>query len=325
MKNATMKAAVYEAYGPPEVVQIKEVAKPIPGKNELLIKMHATAVNSGDARMRRADPFIIRLVFGLFKPKKPILGVDISGVVEAVGHEVSKFQVGDEVFGSSFSSGMAAHAAYTVVHEDGVIAIKPKNLDTVDAASIHFGGNTALDFLVRGGIQKDQKVLIYGASGAVGVYAVQLAKYFGAEVYGVCSGRNVELVKSLGADRVFDYTKEDFAESNIQFDIIFDTVGKSPFSKCVKSLRPSGKYLRAVHMSLGAIMKGLWTTLTSKKKIIAGVAEETKDNLLFLRDRVEDGAIRPVIDRYYEFEDIAEAHRFVDTGRKRGSVVVKCL
>jgi NADPH:quinone reductase-like Zn-dependent oxidoreductase len=217
---------------------------------------------------------------------------------------------------------LGANAEYICLPEYGTVALKPTNLTYEEAAAIPFGGNTALHFLKKGNIQSGHKVLVYGASGSLGTAAVQLAKYFGAEVTGICSSTNVELVKSLGADKVIDYTKEDFTKSTVTYDIIFDTVGKSPFSGCVKLLKPNGTYLRAVHMTLSPIFQGLWTSNTSGKKVIGGIATEGKENLEFLKMLIEAGRLKHVIDRRYPFEQIAEAHRYVDKGHKKGNVVL---
>ncbi len=317
-----MKAIVYSKYGPPEVLQLKEVEKPVPEDKEVLIKIYATTVTSGDCRMRKADPFAIRFFNGLTGPKKTtILGNEFSGEIEEVGKNVQLFRKGDQVFGQTGMS-LGANAEYICLSEDGTIAIKPANLNHEEAAVIPFGGNTALHFLRKGNISSGQKVLIFGSSGSLGTAAIQLAKYFGAEVTGVCSTANVELVKSLGADKVIDYTKEDFTRSGQPYDIIFDTTGKSPFSGCLKSLKQNGIYLRAVHMELSSNFRGLWTSMTSSKKVIGGVATELKENLVFLKELIEAGKLKPVIDRRYLFEQIAEAHRYVDKGHKKGNVAI---
>lgn len=315
-----MKAAIYRKYGSPEVLKIEEIEKPTPKDNEILIKMRATTVTSGDCRMRKADPFIVRFFAGLLKPKRMILGGDLAGNVEAVGKDVKLFKKGDQVFGAT--GGFGGYAEYICITEDEVLAIKPNNMTYEEAAAIFFGGHTALHFLKKGNIQEGQEVLIYGASGSLGTYAIQLAKYFGAVVTGVCSTNNLELVKSLGADYVIDYTKEDFSKNGKNYDIIFDTVGKSQLSASIKSLTKKGYYLGAVHMSFSPIIRGLWTTITSSKKVIGGVAGEHKKDLIFLKELAEDGKIRPVIDKIYTFEQIAQAHEYVDKGHKKGNVVI---
>lgn len=317
-----MKAVVYTKYGPPDVLHLEEVAKPVPKENEVLIKIHATTVTTGDVRLRKADPFLTRFVFGFFKPKVSILGVDIAGVVEAIGSEVNLYKIGDKVFGSTFDFGLGAYAEYKCMPEDSVLTLMPENSSFEEAAAIYFGGHTALHFLKKGNISKGQKVLIYGASGAVGTYAVQLAKYFGAAVTGICSTRNLDMVKNLGADNVLDYTKEDFTQSGETYDLIFDAVGKSPFFKCIKALTKNGRYVRTVHMSLSPILKGLWVSLTTKKKIIGGVAHEKVEDLVFLKILMEKGKLKPFIDRRYTLEQIPTAHAYVETGHKRGNVVI---
>ena len=318
-----MKAIVYTKYGPPDVLQLKEVEKPVPNEHEVLIKIYATSVTSGDCRLRKPDPFAIRFFNGLIRPKKiTMLGNELAGEIEDVGKNVKLFRKGDQVFGQAGMS-LGTNAEYICLKEDAALVLKTAGISYEEAATIPFGGNTALHFLRKGNIRSGQKILIYGASGSLGTAAVQLAKNFGTEVTGICSTVNVELVKSLGADKVIDYSKEDFTKNGQTYDIIFDTTGKSPFSGCIKSLKPKGIYLRAVHMSLSAIISGLWTSITCSKKVIGGVAIESKENLSYLKVLVEAGKLKPVIDRLYPLEQIAEAHRYVETGHKRGNVGIR--
>ena len=320
-----MKAIVYERYGPPEVLQLKEVEKPTPKNNEVLIKTHATTVTSGDWRVRSLDVpagfgLIMRLVFGVLRPKQPILGTELAGVVESVGEDVSKFKVGDQVFAFSDAT-MGCHAEYKCMPEDGAVVLKPANLTYDEAAAMSFGGTTALDFFRRGKLQSGDKVLVNGASGAVGTAAVQLARHFGADVTGVCSSANVELVRSLGASHVIDYTKEDFTRNGEAYDLIVDTVGTAPFSRSKTSLKERGRLL----MVLGGLPDMLqipWVSMTSSKKVIAGPVAGRAEDLRFLAGLAEAGEFKPVIDRRYPFEQIAEAHSYVDTGRKKGNVVI---
>ncbi|MDO9273374.1 MAG: NAD(P)-dependent alcohol dehydrogenase [Rugosibacter sp.] len=320
-----MKAIVYERYGPPEVLQLKEVEKPAPKDNEVLIKIHATTVTSGDWRVRSLNVpvgfgLIMRLVFGVSRPKQPILGTELAGVIESVGKGVRKFKIGDQVFAFS-DAAMGCHAEYKCMPEDGAVAVKPVNLTYDEAAALSFGGTTALDFLRRGKLQSGEKVLVNGASGGVGTAAVQLARHFGADVTGVCSTANVELVRSLGASHVIDYTKEDFTQNGETYDVIVDTVGTAPFSRSNASLKEGGRLL----MVLGGLPDMLqipWVSMTSSKKVIAGPAAGCAEDLRFLAGLAEAGEFKPVIDRRYPFEQIAEAHRYVDTGRKKGNVII---
>lgn len=316
-----MKAIIYEQYGSPAVLKLKEVETPLPKDNEVLIRVHATAVNSGDIRLRKADPFAVRFVFGLLSPKIPILGVVLAGEIVTVGKNVKLFKAGDKVYGKT-GMDFGAYAEYKCLPENAVLAIKPAYLTYEEAAAIPFGGTTALFFLRKANISSGQKVLIYGASGAVGTSAVQLAKYFGAEVTAVCSTGNVAMLQSLGADKVIDYSKEDFSKSGDNYDIILDTVGKSPFKGSVRSLKKNGKYIRVVHMALGPILKGIWISMTSSKKVIGGQIKETAENMVFLNGLIESGKLKPVIDRTYPFEQIIDAHTYVEKGHKKGNVVI---
>ena len=316
-----MKAIVYERYGPPEVLHLKEVEKPTPKANEVLIRIYATSVTSGDVRMRKADPWFVRLMLGLTRPKITILGVVLAGEIEAIGKDVTLFKEGDPVYGMTIKH-FGAYAEYKCLPEDGILGLKPVSLTYKEAAAMPFGDTTALHFLRKAKLKAGQKILIYGASGAVGTSAVQLSKYFGAEVTGVCSTANVAMVKSLGADKVIDYTKEDFSKNGEVFDIIFDTVGRSPFSASVKSLKKNGYYLRVVHMALSPVIRGLWISLTSGKKVIGGVANVKAENLVFLNNLIEAVQLKPVIDRTYPLEEIVEAHQYVEQGHKKGNVVI---
>jgi len=320
-----MKAVVYEKYGPPEVLQLKEVEKPTPKDNEVLIKTHATTVTSADWRVRSLTVpagfgLMMRLVFGVSRPKQPILGSELAGVVELVGKDVRKFKDGDPVFAFS-DVAMGCYAEYKCMPEDGAVVPKPSSLTFEEAAALSFGGTTALDFLRRGKLQSGESVLVNGASGAVGTAAVQLARYFGAIVTGVCSTANMELVKSLGASHVIDYTHEDFTQNGETYDVIVDTVGNAPFSRSKDSLKDGGRLLMVL-AGLSEMLQAPWVSMTSSKKVIAGPTTVLVEDLRFLAGLAEAGEFKPVIDRRYPFEQIAEAHRYVDTGRKKGNVVL---
>ncbi|WP_336775690.1 NAD(P)-dependent alcohol dehydrogenase [Paenibacillus sp. MMO-58] len=318
-----MKAIVCEKYGTPEVLQFKDVEIPAPKEQEIRIKVYAAVVTPSDCSFRRADPFFIRFLYGLRNPKHPILGVEFAGEVDSVGKDVTLFKKGDQVFGIS-PHRFGTYAEYVCLPEDQPVFLKPNNAGYDEAAGLCDGALTALIFLRdHAKIQPGQKVLINGASGAVGAYAVQLAKYYGAEVTGVCSSRNFELVKSLGARTVIDYTKEDFTRGDQTYDVIFDAVGKRTYSECRGSLTPQGIYLSTVP-SGGAMLSMLLTSKSRGKKAIFTAAglKQKKENLAFLKELFEAGKIRSVIDRRYPLEQTIEAHRYVETGRKKGNVIL---
>ncbi len=321
-----MKAAVYRRYGPPEVVAIEEIAKPVPKDNEVLVRIRATTVSSGDWRVRTLEVpkgygLIVPLVFGVFGPRKKVLGAEFAGDVEAAGKNVTRFKEGDAVFG--FPGGaMGAHAEYRTMPEDGRIAMKPANLNYAEAAALSFGGSTALHYLRdKAQVKRGERVLVIGASGAVGSAAVQIAKHFGAHVSAVCSAPNAALVRSIGADEAIDYRAQDILSAQARYDVIMDCVGEASFRTHGKLLNSGGR--------LVLIAAGLADTLSALgskpdgKKVLAGPAREDPAHLQFLKQLAETGAFKPVIDRHYSFMQIVEAHARVDTGRKRGSVVVE--
>lgn len=320
-----MKTIVYTKYGSPDVLQLTEVEKPVPKDNEVLVKVYATTVTAVDSTFRKGNQLSARAYTGIIKPKHPVLGGAFAGEIETAGKDVKRFKEGDQVYGAT-TDGFDAHAENVCLPEDGALVIKPATLTYEEAAAVP-GALTALPFLRdSGNIQSGQKVLINGASGSIGTFAVQLAKYYGADVTGVCSTTNIELVKSLGADKVIDYTKEDFTKNGQTYDIIFDTVGKSSFSRCKSALKQGGIYLTTV-ITLAILPQMLWTSkVGSKKAIIAFTGlrpanEKTKD-LIFLNELIEAGKIKSVIDRSYPLAQAADAHSYVDKGHKKGSVVM---
>jgi NADPH:quinone reductase-like Zn-dependent oxidoreductase len=316
-----MKAIVYTQYGAPEVLQLKEVEKPLPKANEILLRVKATAVNSGDVRLRKADPFAVRFIFGLLKPKINILGSVFSGEVESVGKDVKLFKVGEQVFGHTDMS-FGSYAEYNCLPENASIALKPTTISHKEAAVIPFGGVTALHFLKKAAIKPGQKVLIVGASGTVGSAALQLAKSFGAIVTGVCSTANIDLMKSIGADKIIDYTKEDFTQNGETYDVIFDTVNTIFVSRSLKSLSKNGiMILSAAGMS--EMLQGLWISMTSSKKVMTGVISHQAADIIFLKELIEANKLKPVMDRTYSLEQMAEAHAYVEKGHKKGNVAIE--
>jgi NADPH:quinone reductase-like Zn-dependent oxidoreductase len=316
-----MKAAVYTEYGKPEVVQVKEVPKPIPDDNEVVVKVNATTMTAGDWRMRAGDPFVIKLYNGLFKIKRTVLGQEFSGVVDSVGKNVTRFNKGDYTFGGTGDSA-GGHAEYVAVPGDGAIVHKPESMTNENAAALPIGALTALFFLRQADIKPGQKVLIYGASGSVGTYAVQLAKHFDAEVTGVCSSTNLEMVRSLGADKLIDYRQEDYAKNGEEYDVIFDAVGKTSFGTGKNALKLKGAYL-TVAMSFTLMLQSVINSITGQYQFVSAVTKMTAEELLFLTKLVETGELKPVIDCTYPLSDIQTAHRHAQTGRKKGNIVIR--
>lgn len=324
-----MKAMVCTRYGSPDVLRLQQVDKPVPREHEVLVKIHAATATTTGLGARTGKPAFARLFSGLTKPKNSILGVEFAGTIAAVGTDVTTFAVGDPVFGMTGATTPGAYAAYKCMPEDGAMLSLPDNISYDDAAAIVEGGLTAVNFLHnRADVQPGQKVLIYGASGSVGTASIQVAKYLGADVTAVCGSASFALVKAIGADHVIDYRKEDFTNNGRQYDIIFDTVGKRSFATCRDSLTPDGIYLDSG--SVKTIWPMLWTSVFGRKKAILAAtyvrsASEIKKDLILLKQLIEAGAIKAVIDRSYPLEQTADAHRYVETGRKKGNVVIKVL
>ena len=320
-----MKAIVYTKYGPPDVLQLKEVEKPTPKYNEVLIRIYATTATAGDCENRRLEvPILIwlpiRIYMGVRKPKRQILGLELAGEIEAVGKDITRFKKGDQVFAATDMS-FGAYAEYICLPDTYAMAIKPANMTYEEAATVPTGGLLALHFLRKGNIQSGEKVLINGAAGSMGTFAVQLAKYFGAEVTGVDSTGKLDMLRTIGADHIIDYTQEDFTKNGETYDVIFDVIGKSSFSCSVRSLKQNGRYLLGIP-DLSKMVRGLWTSKTSSKRVIAGLVSYRTENLFLLKELIEAGKIKSVIDRSYPLEQTAEAHRYVETGHKMGNVVI---
>jgi NADPH:quinone reductase-like Zn-dependent oxidoreductase len=322
-----MRAVVYDTYGPPEVLRLEDVERPVPREDEVLVKIHAATVNRLDVHTREANRgggpavmFLSRLVSGLRRPRQPILGSEFAGEVVAVGEAVSEFAAGERVFGNT-GLGFGTHAEFTCVRESARIAPMPGGTSYEEAAAVTDGALNALWSLRLADVRKGQKVLVYGASGSIGTAGVQLAKYFGADVTGVCSTKNLDVVRSIGADRVIDYTREDFTKNGQTYDVIFDAVGKHSFKQCKESLQPGGSYLATDGFK--NLILGLWTSRFGDKKVIFQLPPRyTKQDVFFLKELIEAGKYRAVIDRCYPLEDVIEAARYVETERKTGNVVL---
>jgi NADPH:quinone reductase-like Zn-dependent oxidoreductase len=328
-----MKAIVYTEYGSPDVLHLAQVEQPTPKENEVLIRVHGVNVNFGDLIARKLGKiapnefympslffFFARMEFGFRKPKKPILGNEFAGEVAAVGSGVTRFKVGDLVFGYR-GMDMGAYAEYVCMPEDGKLALKPANLTIEEAATIPGGALTAWSLIQKANIQPGQKVLVNGASGSIGAHVMQLARYLGAEVTGVCATPRVDMVWALGADKVIDYTREDFTRNGETYDLIFDVLGKSSFSRCKRALTPNGVYMLA-SFKLKHLVQMLWTSRAGNQKVICALSSEKPEDLLFIKERVEAGDIKAVVDRCYPLEQAADAHRYVESGHKQGNVVI---
>jgi NADPH:quinone reductase-like Zn-dependent oxidoreductase len=328
-----MKAIVYTEYGPPDVLQLKEMQKPAPKDDEVLIRVYATPVNYGDLLARNFKnisarefnmplPLLLptRMVFGFTKPKINILGSEFAGEIESAGKDVKRFKKDDQVFGY-LGQRMGAYAEYLCMPEGGLVAVKPANMTYVEAAAVPYGAIMAMSLLRKGHLQSGHKVLINGASGGIGSAAIQLAKYYGAEVTGVCGTPRLEYVKSLGADQVIDYTAEDFTQNGETYDLIFDILGKSSFSQCKSSLKQNGIYLLA-SFKMKPLYQMLWTKIVGSQKVICAMASEKSDDLVFIKELIEAGKFKAIIDQCFPLEQAAEAHRYVEKGYKKGSVII---
>jgi len=315
-----MRAVVHDRYGPPDVLRLEDVERPVPKGDEVLVKIHATTVNRTDCGLRSSEYFITRLGTGLRRPKRKILGMELAGEVEAVGSAVTEFEVGDQVFGVS---GFGANAEFVCMRESAPLAHKPAGMTFDEAAAVCDGASIALSCLRNADLRTGRSILIYGASGSVGTAGVQLARYLDADVTAVCNTNNVELVKSLGADRVIDYLQEDFTKRDETYDVIFDAVGKHSFRRCRRSLKPGGIFIET---DLGFLwhvpVLALLTRLVGDKKVTLGIARYTKKDVLFFKELIEAGNYRAVIDRHYLLEEVVEATTYVETGQKTGNVVL---
>jgi NADPH:quinone reductase-like Zn-dependent oxidoreductase len=317
-----MRAVVYDRYGPPDVLRLEEVAMPVPAEEEVLVKVHATTVTRTDCGLRSAEYFISRFVTGLRRPKRHTLGIELAGVVEAVGSAVTEFAVGDEVFG--VKSG--AHAEFAAVRQDGPLAHKPAGMTFEEAAAVCDGAALALACLRNADVREGRSIVVYGASGSVGTAAVQLARHFGADVTAVCNTKNLELVRSLGADEVVDFTKEDFTKRGQTYDVIFDAVGKHSFRRCRRALKPGGVFLETdLGFMWHAPLLVLLTKWIGSRKVKLGVTRYSKQDVLILKELIEAGRYRAVIDRRYPLEDVVEATRYVEAGQKTGNVVLTVI
>lgn len=321
-----MKAIISTGYGSPEVLQVKSVTKPSPKSNEILIKIHSAAVTRAGSMMRTGKPYIGRLLLGFFKPKHPIPGTAFAGVIEAIGKDVQQYRIGEKVFGESIET-FGAHAEYLCLPEDGVFTTMPENISFEEAAPTTDGALTSINFLKNiGKIQKDQKILINGASGSLGTSAVQLAKYYGAFITGICSTKNMPLVKSLGADHVIDYTQEDFTKNNHKYDVIYDTIGTLSFSKCKNSLTENGVFISPV-LGMPLLFQTIWTSIFGKKKAkfsATGLLSPPELKTLFqeIKKIISLGKLKTIIDRRYTIDQIADAHHYIDKGHKKGNVIL---
>ena len=311
-----MRAVVHDRYGPPEVLRLEEIERPVPNDDEVLVRIHATTVNQTDCHARRAKPFMWRFFSGLLRPKHKTPGTELAGVVEAVGATVREFAPGDHVFGVRWG----ANAEFVCVRERGVLAHMPAGMTFEEAAAVCDGAVQALAHLRRANVGKDTRIVVYGASGSCGTAAVQLARYFGAHVTAVCNTKNVELVRSLGADEVVDYTQEDFTKNGETYDVILDAVGKHSFLRCRDSLKPGGVFVPTDR--LHNVVLVLWTSRVGDKKVVSVIPKHTKEDVLFLKELIEAGKYRAVIDRSYPLEDVVEAHRYVESWQKTGNVVL---